>query len=189
MISRRNFLIILLMMGVLLFMFQFSQLVKENGNDYETNEYYGTGLLSGEDAWQPAQKESAFASLEGYAIFVGATEGSVAKTVEEWCRYVKKDLLCEEHLTEGRTPGLLLVDGASIDYEKEETAILSYASEGVPIVFCTLPEASCIEEWESLQALLGITEIKNEETKVDGIRLFDGFLLGGEAVYLSLIHI
>ena len=39
MISRRNFLIILLMMGVLLFMFQFSQLVKENGNDYETNEY------------------------------------------------------------------------------------------------------------------------------------------------------
>lgn len=56
MISRRNFLIILLMMGVLLFMFQFSQLVKENGNDYETNEYYGTGLLSGEDAWQPAQK-------------------------------------------------------------------------------------------------------------------------------------
>lgn len=68
MISRRNFLIILLMMGVLLFMFQFSQLVKENGNDYETNEYYGTGLLSGEDAWQPAQKESAFASLEGYAL-------------------------------------------------------------------------------------------------------------------------
>lgn len=183
MISRRNFLIILLMMGVLLFMFQFSQLVKENGNDYETNEYYGTGLLSGEDAWQPAQKESAFASLEGYALFVGDTEGSVAKTVEEWCRYVKKDLLCEEHLTEGRVPGLLLVDGASIDYEKEETAILSYASEGVPIVFCTLPEASCIEEWESLQALLGITEIKNEETKVDGIRLFDGFLLGGEAVY------
>ena len=183
MISRRNFLIILLMMGVLLFMFQFSQLVKENGNDYETNEYYGTGLLSGEDAWQPAQKESAFASLEGYALFVGATEGNVAKTVEEWCRYVKKDLLCEEHLTEGRTPGLLLVDGASIDYEKEETAILSYASEGVPIVFCTMPEASCIEEWESLQALLGITEIKNEETKVDGIRLFDGFLLGGEAVY------
>ena len=115
MISRRNFLIILLMMGVLLFMFQFSQLVKENGNDYETNEYYGTGLLSGEDAWQPAQKESAFASLEGYALFVGATDGSVAKTVEEWCRYVKKDLLCEEHLTEGRTPGLLLVDGASID--------------------------------------------------------------------------
>ena len=183
MISRRNFLIILLMMGVLLFMFQFSQLVKENGNDYETNEYYGTGLLSGEDAWQPAQKESAIASLEGYALFVGATEGSVAKTVEEWCRYVKKDLLCEEHLTEGRTPGLLLVDGASLDYEKEEAAILSYVSEGVPIVFCTLPEASCIEEWESLQALLGITEIKNEETGVDGIRLFDGFLLGGEAVY------
>lgn len=183
MISRRNFLIILLMMGVLLFMFQFSQLVKENGNDYETNEYYTTGLLSGEDAWQPVQETSAFASADGYALFVGDAEGSIAKTVEEWCFYVKIDLLCEEHLTEGRTPGLLLVDGASIDYAKEETAILSYASEGVPVIFCSLPEASCIEEQKSLQTLLGITEIKDGNTEVEGLRLFDGFLLGGEAVY------
>ena len=79
MISRRNFLIILLMMGVLLFMFQFSQLVKENGNDYETNEYYTTGLLSGEDAWQPVQETSAFASADGYALFVGDAEGSIAR--------------------------------------------------------------------------------------------------------------
>ena len=166
MISRRNFLIILLMMGVLLFMFQFSQLVKENGNDYETNEYYTTGLLSGEDAWQPVQETSAFASADGYALFVGDAEGSIAKTVEEWCFYVKKDLLCEEHLTEGRTPGLLLVDGASIDYAKEETAILSYASEGVPVIFCSLPEASCIEEQKSLQTLVVFTEIKDGNTEV-----------------------
>lgn len=183
MISRRNFLIILLMMGVLLFMFQFSQLVKENGNDYETNEYYSTGLPSGEDVWQPAQDGSAYASADGFVLFVGDAEGSIAKTTEEWCRYVKKDLLCEEHLTEGRKPGLLLVDGASIDYTEEETAILSYASEGVPVIFCSLPEASCIGEQKSLQTLLGITEIKDTDTEVEGIRLFDGFFLGGEAVY------
>lgn len=183
MISRRNFLVILLMMGVLLFMFQFSQIVKENGNDYETNEYYKTKLASGEDAWQPEEKEPALSSAGGYVLFVGDKEGSVRKTVEEWCLYVKKDFSGTEHLTEGGTPGLLLVDGASIVYEEEEKAILSYASAGVPVVFCTLPEVACIEEQESLRQLLGITEVRAGETSVEGIRLFDGFLLGGEAVY------
>ena len=35
MISRRNFFTIFLMMMILLFMFQFSMVIKENGNEYD----------------------------------------------------------------------------------------------------------------------------------------------------------
>ena len=39
MVSRRNFISIILMMAVLFFMFQFSQVIKIRGNDYNINEY------------------------------------------------------------------------------------------------------------------------------------------------------
>ena len=39
MISKRRFFILIMMMFVLLFMFQFTQVVKENGNTYDTNLY------------------------------------------------------------------------------------------------------------------------------------------------------
>lgn len=39
MVSRRNFFGILVMMAVLLFMFQFSSVIKENESDYNINAY------------------------------------------------------------------------------------------------------------------------------------------------------
>ena len=41
MVSRRNFFSIVMMMAALTFMFQFSQIIKENASNYDVNEYAG----------------------------------------------------------------------------------------------------------------------------------------------------
>ena len=52
MVSRRNFISICIMMAVLLFMLQFSQVIKENGSDYSVNEYMETEVPSGDKRWR-----------------------------------------------------------------------------------------------------------------------------------------
>ena len=52
MVSRRNFLSIIVMMVVLLFMFQFSQVIKENDSDYDINAYALEEIVPNAPIWQ-----------------------------------------------------------------------------------------------------------------------------------------
>lgn len=79
------------------------------------------------------------------------------------------------------------MDAAGIDWKKEDVceALTEYTEKGINLIFSNLPDVSVIEETPELKKILGIKEIRESKTSVDGIYLRDGFLLGGEAVYQS----
>lgn len=196
MVSYKNFFSICMMMAVLLFMFQFFQVAKESGSGYDRNEYMEEEPLSGSDRWQAGEASqggegsSAGVQLqkEGCAVLVGEQDSAIGKQVSWWCTYTKRGLRTvsgPEELVrfQEESPKVLFIDSQAVDFDRETQALSKLAEAGVPLIFCSLPEASVIEENELLQELLGIEEIKESPASLEGIWLFDGFLLGGDAVY------
>lgn len=189
MISRRNFFTIFLMMMILLFMFQFSMIIKENGNEYDTNEYFKEELPTATDAWQLKVAVDATDFQDGdYVLFIGENSSKVQNTVAQWCLYTKRNILVRTNFNslsfaEGSLPELILVDGKSTDVEAGIELLTDASKQGITIIFCSLPEPSVIAANKELMDLLGIEEVHAENTDIEGIRLFKGFLLGGEMYY------
>lgn len=189
MISRRNFLSIFLMMIILLFMFQFSMIIKDNGNEYDTNEYYRDTLSTAGDAWTGAVGTSAEAFDDrDYVLFVGAKDSKVHHTVSQWCLYTKRNMLQQTSLAasmpvDGHQPEIILVDGQAVDVEAGLDALFSAVEQGITVIFCSLPEPSVVSSNDKLMRLLGIEEVRETQTNLEGVRLFAGFLVGGEIVY------
>lgn len=184
MVSRRNFFSISIMMAVLLFMLQFSQVIKASGNNYNVNEYMETeDILSGVDRWQPGELAE-----PGYVVFIGRQQGAVGEVVLQWCDYTKRDRLVvssvdELMLPEGNLPKLVLIDSDAIDFKEDTAALIDLTKEGVSLVFCNLPNMDVIRENARLRSLLGISEVEQQRVRTLGIEMFSGFLVGGEAIY------
>lgn len=191
MVSRRNYFSICIMMVVLLFMLQFSQVIKENGNIYHLNEYMETDIPSGAGKWkakQPIFGEFPEPTEPGYVVFVGNPEKSVGRVVTEWCSYTKRACVIAAGLGmltlwEGQLPEMVLIDSEAIDFERETGDLVRLAKEGVALVFCSLPHSEVIAKNADLRKLLGISELTDSSVTVQGIQLYSGLLLGGEAVY------
>lgn len=187
MISRRVFFSVTLMMVVLLFLFQFTEVIKDNWNEYEKNEYWqeeeGTALSQ---SWgQPISEEA----QEGqYTVFVGkAEEEGIGSIVSQWCLYTKRTLYSYTDLEsctgQGRDkPEVLVLDGRILE-KKDVSLLMKIAEQGTPIIFCRLPGEELLSEEKELRNLLGISELKEEKKEISGVRLFSGFLLGGEVIY------
>ena len=75
MVSKRRFFILIMMMFVLLFMFQFTQVVKENGNTYDTNLY----LQKKENI-----KTSECQKRQKTVLFIGKKEEKYGKRFKIW---------------------------------------------------------------------------------------------------------
>lgn len=191
MVSIRNYLSICIMMVVFLFMLQFSQVIKMNGNRYNINEYMDTEVLSGAERWQakgPDAGEFPEPAEPGYVVFVGDWEDSVGRVVSQWCDYTKRAHLAvtgvdEFELRKEQLPELVLIDSRVIDFERETADLVRLAREGVSLVFCNLPDSRVIAGNADLQKLLGISMVMDDAVTVQGIHLFSGLLLGGEAIY------
>lgn len=192
MVSRRNFFSIIIMMTVLFFMFQFTQVVKESGNRYDVNEFVVEEgkLPSGANKWQPmSEEESTNVSLSSndYVLYFGDKKNELGKVISQWCKYTKRELLQKDALGDyvpgSNLPELILLDAANLDLGVDCKELLPVVELGVPVVFCNLPDVADIEASDKLQKILGIREVRARETEVLGIRVFDGFLVGGEAVY------
>lgn len=191
MISIRNYISICIMMVVFLFMLQFSQIIKMNGNRYNINEYMDTEVPSGAERWQakePGNGEFPEPAEPGYVVFVGDWGDSVGSVVSQWCDYTKRAHIAvngmdELKLQEGQLPELVLIDSGAIDFEKETADLIQLTKKGVSLVFCNLPDSRVIARNTSLRKLLGISTVMDSAVTVEGIQLFSGLLLGGEAIY------
>lgn len=185
MISRRNFLSITLMMAVLFFLFQFSQVLKEQENDYNINEY-ASGLNLGFGDYLGSLGH--FASGD-FVVYVGPAEGGFLDVASQWCRYSKRNLVVLDNISDfsaedGIVPEVVLLDAEAISLDADIPVIRRYAErEGISFVFANLPDASTIARNRSFMELLGIAQVVEEQTQLDGIHLFKGFLLGGEVIY------
>lgn len=198
MISRRNYFAITIIMFIIFFMFLSTGVVTEMWNDYEVNSYSRDRMeLSGKSKEYSVNRgtaEGGSGYLRDFIIYIGGEK--MEDAVEVWASYAKKNMESYISVTqcgqagwkgEGRIPSMLVVDSGYIRWEEgEELEYLEEClEEGIDVVFCNMPEPSVIKKNRRIQRLFGIRSVKAERTEVKGVHLYDGFLLGGEAVYLT----
>lgn len=193
MITHRKYFSILTMMAVLLFMFMFTQVIKENSGEYMVNSFMGAERLSGKDRWEPQEGPAgevgvpAAKSGEGI-VLLGREDSELGKITAQWCLYTKRELQTargvEELLGAEAPPEMLLLDPQMIDFSQDTEALLELAERGVDMVFCKLPDVSVVRRDAGLRKLLGIQYVRADRVKTEGVHLFGGFLLGGSYMYI-----
>ncbi|CUN61354.1 Uncharacterized protein conserved in bacteria [Roseburia hominis] len=186
MVSRRNYLTIAMMFVILLFMFQFIGVMKEQLSEYESNEY-------ADDTTTSFQRSDAFLAEQTSAdacevIYVGEAGGAEESVVKTWCSYRKRTFFCSSSLAlldslQDDVLQVLVVDGSKVTSEEEVAVLRREAQMGVTVIFATLPQSSVIREYRDLRELLGIRAVIADEIPLAGMHLFSGFLLGGEEIY------
>lgn len=207
MISRRNYFTITVVMTVVFFLFQSVNVVRDFWNNYEVNPYvkdreelpgredaYGTGQESRNEAQIEKAEES---PARGEIVYIGDEAGKTEEVAKAWAVYTKRRLhvygTLRQYATEKEdekkektfVPEMILLDSGSVDWKQAQELdyLEQYLREGSNLVLCNLPEASLIKRNQRLMEFLGIREVREEETTVDGIHLYKGFLLGGETIY------
>ena len=187
MVSRRNFITIFIMMAVLFVMFQFSQVIKNGANQYDVNEFVKEEIPSGTDKWKPSDNTE-LSEDNRYIVFFGDKDSKLSDVVEQWCTYTKRELVQKDELAgyaldSKDNPEMILIDSQAVELGSDGENLFPMVKWGIPMVFCTLPDADTIDKSEILQGIFGIRTVVEKETPVNGIHLFSGFLLGGEAIY------
>lgn len=181
MISRRNYLSMIMMIAILCGIFLFVMIV-QNGNAYDINEFVVDELPSGQDRWQASGDEE-------LVLFFGSQNTALESTMKQWCEYTKRSFLGKEQFSEydretDGLPMLILLDAEHLELGGECEELLELTTLGAPLVFCTLPETAKLLESPVLREILGV-EVVEEEVTVEGIRLFEGFFYGGAKDYVA----
>lgn len=190
MVSKRNFFSIVIMMFVLLFLFQFSMVVRDRQNTYDINSNLTARSSDGKNAWQKEQIDltSPAGAERKYVLFVGDASGEMARAADRWCTYVKWNLATcssmDEVQEESETlPGMLILESEKYANGSNLKKLEKMAQNGVIIVFGCLEDPETIDHNEELKQFLGIDNVMSKRTELIGVRLFKGLLLGGEVSY------
>ncbi len=197
MVSRRNYFVITVLMCVLFFMFQFTNVVLESWDGYEKNPYARKReeLYTQNDAYRPGEDQNTISGeLRDLVAYVGDRKGKTGRIAGSWAAYTKKNIKYYDSLdqyerdfqdAEEEKPKLLIIGGEGMSWEKDgiQEQMEEYLEAEINLVFGSLPSADVIEKNTGFKKLLGIGRIREEETTVEGILLHDGFLLGGEKIY------
>ncbi len=174
--------------------------------DAEESSDDGTGAAGGENAGKDSgdtsvendvQKDGGTAtgrsvdSTSDLAVYLGdLRKDALGKTIQEWCFYTKRDLVSYQSLSSWyarreETPEVLLLNSEYLDFDTDTDTelLLELAEEGITMIFCNLPDVTVIRQNGDLAELLGIRLIYAFNCTLEGVQLFDGFLIGGRAEY------
>ena len=194
MLSKRNFAMILTMMIVVLVLFLSSVVLKEYFNDYDVNHAAETEIIEKKE--QLSDKEGNLdAVLTGQEVlYIGTEDNGYYRAMKEWAGYRKKSFQAFSSLdsadeilqTNEKQPVYLLIDGRLLEKHTEKAAkkLSQYVEQGGVVVFYRLPSYQTIEACNVLRDLLGIQHLRAESVQLHDIRLYGGFLLGGETHYV-----
>lgn len=178
------------MMIVLLFLFQFSMVIRDTQNQYDVNDSYTPKQADGGSAWkgETLSLNSLSSDSPEYVLFVGDGKSSMAESIGLWCLYAKRNLATCASLSECPNPLQKLPSILILESEKQAAGeafeqVKDMEAHGVTVIFGSLLDADQIAADEELMQFLGIRKVEAEETKLTGVKLFSGFLLGGETVY------
>ncbi len=184
MLSKRNFIMMFTMIIVVLALFLSSVVLKEYYNDYDVNHMAETEALD--------KKDSFFVNGEtdGQVLYFGQEDNGYFEVIKEWSEYRKKEFTALNSLDtvsgiEDVSRKYLLVDGELFKTNTEEYAetLTEYVSKGGVVIFYRMPSYNTIRNCDALINLLGIQRLRGETVKLQEIRLYSGFLLGGETHY------
>ena len=190
MLSKREFITILVIMLVVLVLFQGSTVLKDEWNDYNVNAAAEEGVPEGENAstsYKTNTEEDKIDTDSEFFVFIGDEVNTpIGRMVAAWGSYAKKDIVTyrsfgdvPENLLH---PTAFLVDSNYVDFSKELYTLKRYASNGETFVFCNTPSEEAIRKNQSLRQFLGIREVRDTVT-LEGVEFYDGFLLGGRTIY------
>ena len=177
------------MMAVMFFMFQFYQIAREGQSGYDVNIHISEKALSGKDRWQPAEDwEWNLTKTTDYVVLFSRSGSSVENVVSQWCEYTKRALLVYDEvgefvISQEHLPEAVLIDSATVRLPNEMPFFEEITDLGITLIFCNLPSPLVIRRSDELQKLLGIQSVRQDSIEVEGIHLFQGFLLGGESFY------
>lgn len=196
MLSKRNLFMILTMFIIILVLFLSSVALKEYYNDYDINHAVDTELIekkkqetleAGDDIWNTVSEERK-------VVYLGTKDNGYYRSIKEWAKYRKKafqkfesfDKAWKKVLKKGAKKTYLLVDGELLEKNttKAVEKLSRYVEKGGIVIFYRLPSYQVIRECGILQDFLGIQLLRSESVKLYEIRLYSGFLLGGETNYL-----
>lgn len=190
MVSRRKFFSIAIMMFVLLFLFQFSMVLRDRQNTYDVNSNLAPKQNDGKNVWKNEELDPASVGTTDrrYVLFVGDSSSDMAEAVSRWCTYAKWDISkCSsmEKFKENdkNLPGMLILESEKYALDDNLKKIEELEQKGVIIVFGCLENAENIEKNQELQNFMGICKVVSAKTEITGVKLFEGLLLGGEVVY------
>lgn len=190
MVSKRNFFSIVIMMFVLLFLFQFSMVVRDRQNTYDINSNLTARSADGKNAWQKEQIDSTSLTETDrkYVLFVGDTSGEMARATDRWCTYAKWNLAMRSSMDEVQEgsetlPGMLILESEKYANGSNLKKLEKMVQNDVIIVFGCLEDPETIDHNEELKQFLGIDSVVSQKTELTGVRLFKGLLLGGEVSY------
>ena len=117
MVSKRNFFSITIMMFVLLFLFQFSMVIRDRQNTYDVNSNFTTRQKDGKNVWKNKQIDPVAVRTtdRSYALFVGDSSSDMATAVSRWCIYAKWDMAQCRNLEDYQEndkalPGMLILE-------------------------------------------------------------------------------
>jgi len=192
-VNFRTWLTITLIMGVVAVMCLMTGSAKDVLSDYYENPYVNdednSSEMEADESYELTKTElSDDVSVEtsDAVIYVG-TNTDTEDMVESFCTYTQKNLYTTSSVsalgsTSAGEGALLLVDGSVVS--EGDSEILSVWSEaGSIVVFSQVPSDDLISSDKTLRSLMGISDIKEESTSITGVWLYEGFLLGGEAIY------
>ncbi len=193
MVSRRNFLTMILTMLILFFMFQFTGMAKNVLNEYNTNEYVKSALTDWKaDSMYRADSLAEIESPLGerpYILFAGdGNSEDIRQTTAWWCTYTKRAMeectdLSAYRFLEETQPQAVVIDGESLKLETDLPVLKEMADRGIHLIFARLPDVEVLMGNQEFRDFIGIRNVFQESVEVDGIHVFQGFLLGGEKIY------
>lgn len=183
MLSKRNFIMMFIMIIVVLILFLSSVVLKEYYNDYDVNHMVNTEAVEKKDT----------SLSEGQVLYFGEEDNGYTSVIEEWSQYRKiaftvftsLDGATEIIGTADTQKTYLLVDGKMLESNTEgySEMLIEYVRKGGNLIFYRLPSYETISGSYTLRELLGIQRLRAKSVKLLEIRLYSGFLLGGETHY------
>ena len=178
------------MMFVLLFLFQFSMVLRDRQNTYDVNSNLAPKQNDGKNVWKNEELDPASVGTTDrrYVLFVGDSSSDMAEAVSRWCTYAKWDISkCSsmEKFKENdkNLPGMLILESEKYALDDNLKKIEELEQKGVIIVFGCLEDPKNIEKNQELQDFMGICKVVSAKTEITGVKLFEGLLLGGEVIY------
>lgn len=185
MLSRRKLFSMLLMMFVLFALFMLTQVYRDIANDYDTNEYASETVVRRANVWTAP---TAAQAGEEDTVFIGGESSDMENVISQWCTYTKRSLcrfgsLAEYLAQEDVDAAVLCIEPAYLSLPSDASRLTKLVERDVVIIFGGLPNAREVASSPELCRLLGIEALRSEEIELSGIYLYEGFLLGGEALY------
>lgn len=190
MLSKRVYFTVSALMMLVLFMFQFSGIIRKKYNNFDENKYAVSeknDLNKNNVFTVLTDEDKVVKSISGYIVYIGDINTKTGNTVYEWCSYTKRNLLVyktvsQYHRYNEKYPDAILIDSDYVNIDRDIDTFSLLTDYGINLVFCTLPSYSEISENQRFEQLCGISPHR-ESVNASGLKLYSGFLFGGEAWY------